>query len=92
MTQDKEIIEVLEQLNVTLGSIRDVLNQVGTDDGIEREISRLEETAIEYRKILENHDQAGRLVRMNRELREQIKLIRDIVEDSYSVADEVDKA
>lgn len=79
---DKELVEKLEQLNTTLGAIKDVLCEVGSDEDVESSIRKLQLVTDDYREILLSGSDIGKVIRINRELREQLAMIRDIVSDS----------
>lgn len=76
----EDLIQKLEELNATLGTIRDAMSEAGTDGAVENSLRELQVVSEEYRRALDG--EIGRVIRMNRELKEQLGLIRDIVADS----------
>ena len=87
MTDERDLVEFLEGLSVTLGAVKDALTGVGGDYNTEKEIHRLNQTVRTCRLALESHDKIGPLVRINRELREQLSMIRDIARDAADTED-----
>jgi len=81
-----KIIDVLEDLSVVLGTVRDVLEKCENRDSVEREIDVLEKTVVLYRGMLEDDSKIWKLIRLNRELNEQLALIRIVLDDSRKLS------
>lgn len=80
MTRE-ELLKKLEELNTTLGAVSDAVMEAGDKDASDS-LNKLRVVSDEYREMLLDEDRIGRVMRVNRELREQLGMIRDIVVDS----------
>lgn len=88
MKNDK-VIEALESLNVTLGAIKDVIVQAGSDKGIEDAFELCEKTLALFQTEMEGQSVAVRLARINRELSAQLEGITALVKEAQDTCDNV---
>lgn len=86
-----KLLQELERLNVTLGAIRDVISDCGTNTNLEDVLDELGDNVVSLSASLlaEGGDRSeiDRLVRLNRELAAQLDAVRNIVS---SVSDDND--